>query len=141
MVKNIYYFDTQIWIDHFLKRGPDNIFGEQALKLVLKIIAEDSKIIVSNFTTKEMKDIGLSEVEINSLLSMIKPDHIKHISVTKNQFQEAYRIATQRNIPLGDTIHAILARDHEAILVTRDEKDFGKLKDITVFKEPKDLTL
>lgn len=134
-----YYFDTQIWIDHYLKRGLSGIYGEQALKLILKIIAEDSKVIFSNFNEKEMKDIGLSEIEINSLLSMIKPDHIKRVSVTKFQFEEARRLAKQRDVPLGDTIHAILARDHGVALISRDEKDFRKLKDITDFREPKDL--
>lgn len=86
-----------------------------------------------------MKGIGLSKTEINSLLSMIKPDHIKKVSVTKVQFEEAHRLAKQRNIPLGDSIHAIIARDNDAQMVSRDEKDFRKIKDITEYKEPKDL--
>lgn len=139
MTENFYYFDTQIWIDHYLKRGPDGMYGDYALKLIFKAIAHDSKIIFSNFNEREMKAIGLSVVEIHSLLSMIKPDHIKHVSVTKVQFEEARRIAKQRDVPLGDAIHAILARDYEAILVTRDEKDFRKLKDITRYKEPADV--
>lgn len=139
MTENLYYFDTQIWIDHYLKRGPNGIYGEQALKLILKIITEDAKIIFSNFNEKEMKDVGLSEIEINTLLSMIKPDHIKRVSVTKVQFEEAHRLAKQREVPLGDTIHALLARDNGAILVSRDEKDFRKLKDVTEFRAPKDL--
>lgn len=86
-----------------------------------------------------MKALGLSDMEINSLLSMIKPDHIQRVSVTKVQFEEACRLAKQRDVPFGDVIHAILARDHEAILVSRDEKDFRKLKDVTNFREPKEL--
>jgi predicted nucleic acid-binding protein len=131
-----YLLDTQIWIDHYLERIPH---GEAALKLILKIIAEDSIIIFSNFIEKEMTDIGLSKTEIESLLSMIKPNHIKKVSVTKSQFEEAHRIAKQKNIPLGDSIHAIIARDNEAQLVSRDEKDFRKIKDIAIMKEPKDL--
>ncbi|MBS3123830.1 PIN domain-containing protein [Candidatus Woesearchaeota archaeon] len=131
-----YLLDTQIWIDHYLKREP---FAETALKLILKTIKEDSIIIFSNFNEKEMKDVGLSSDEINSLLSIIKPDHIKRVSVTKSQFEEAKRLARQRDIPLGDTIHALLARDHEAQLVSRDEKDFRKLKDVAIMAEPKDL--
>lgn len=139
MVENLYYFDTQIWMDHYLKRGPDGIYGKQALKLILKVIVNDSKVIFSNFNEKEMKEIGLSETEINSLLAMIKPDYIRRVSVTKVQMKEACRLAKQREVPLGDGIHAVLSRDHEATLVSRDEKDFSKLKDITPFREPKDL--
>ena len=139
MAKNLYLLDTQIWIDHYLERGPDGIYGDQALKLILKIIEDDSKVVFSNFNEKEMKDIGLSQTEINSLLSMIKPDHIKRVSVTKVQFEEAHRLAEQRDIPLGDSIHALIARDNDAQLVSRDEKDFIRIKDITKYKEPKDL--
>ena len=134
-----YYLDTQIWVDHYLKRGPSEIYGRQALKLILKIIADNSKVVFSNFNEKEMRDIGISQVEINSLLSMIKPNHIKRVSVTKDQFEEAHRLSKQRRIPFGDSVHAILARDNDAQMVSRDEKDFSKIKDITEFKEPKDL--
>lgn len=139
MAKNLFLLDTQIWIDHYLERGPSGIYGKQALKLILKIIEDDLKVVFSNFNEKEMKDIGLSQTEINALLSMIKPDHIKRVSVTKVQFEEAYRVAKQRNIPFGDAVHAILARDHDAQMVSRDEKDFRKIKEITEFKEPTDL--
>ncbi len=72
MAENLYYFDTQIWMDHYLKRGPNEIYGEQALALILKIIAEGSKVIFSNFNEKEMKDIGLSETEGRKRLQKIK---------------------------------------------------------------------
>jgi len=47
-----YLLDTQIWIDHYLERVPH---GEAALKLILKIIAEDSIIIFSNFNYNFLK--------------------------------------------------------------------------------------
>ncbi len=42
-------------------------------------------------------------------------------------------------VPFGDAMHAILSRDHEAQLISRDEKDFNKLKDVTIMKKPEDL--
>lgn len=139
MRTDLFLLDTQIWVDHYLKRGPEEIYGEMALKLILKIIADDAKIIFSNFNEKELKHIGLSPAEIEGLLLMIKPDHIKRVSVTKEQFEEAYKIAKQRDVPVGDAIHAIIARDTEAQLISRDEKDFRKLKDVTEYKEPNDV--
>lgn len=126
-------------MDHYLKRGPNGIYGEQALRLILKIINEDSKIIFSNINEKELKSIGLSEAEINSLLSMIKPTHIQKVSITRVQFGEAREFSKRRSVPFGDAIHAVLARDYYAQIVSRDEKDFRKLKDIAEYKEPKDL--
>jgi len=139
MQKKLFLLDTQIWVDHYLERGPEGIYGKQALKLILKVIADDIKILFSNFNERELKGIGLAQTEINSLLSMIKPEHIKRVSVTKSQFVEAHKLAKQRSIPLGDAIHAIIARDYNAQMVSRDEKDFRKLKDITAFKKPEDL--
>lgn len=130
-----YYFDTSIWMDHYLERG-DN--GKFALRLILKIIAEDSIIIFSNFVEKELKSIGISKTEIHAFLQIVKPEHIKIVHVTKEQFEEARKIAKQRSVPLGDVIHAVVARDHQAQLVSRDW-DFEKLKDITKSKKPEDL--
>ena len=135
----IFLLDTQIWIDHYLKRGPNGEWGKVALELILKIIAEDSIVIFSNFNEKEMKNAGLSQNEINSLTSIIKPNHIKRVFVTEEQFREAHKLSRQRDIPQGDCIHAILARDHMAQLVSRDEKDYRKIKYIAHYKEPKDL--
>jgi predicted nucleic acid-binding protein len=131
----LYYFDTSIWLDHYLKREKN---GEVALELILKIIRNDDKILFSNFVEKEMKNLGLSQNEIHSLLRIVKPDHIKKVQVRKDQFTEAVRLAKQRSVPLGDAIHAIIARDHEAQLVSRDW-DFEKLKDITKARIPEDL--
>jgi len=130
-----YYFDTSIWMDHYLERGKN---GESALKLILKIIADDSIIIFSNFVEKELKNLGLSKTEITSFLQIVKPDHIKIAQVTKEEFEEARKLAKQRSIPSGDAIHAVVARDSQAQLVSRDW-DFEKLKDISRAKKPEEL--
>lgn len=138
MADRLFLLDTQIWMDHYLRRGLEGTYGTSALQLILTIIADGSTIIISNFQEKELKAVGLAPTEIISLFSMLKPDHITRVSVTKTQFAEAHRVAKQREVPLGDAIHAIVARDFNAQLVSRDEKDFRKLKDITQFKEPQD---
>ena len=69
---------------------------------------------------------------------MVKPNHLKRVQVTKEQFEEARRLSKQRDVPLGDAIHAVLARDHDAQLVSRDW-DFEKLKDITNVQKPENL--
>ena len=131
-----FYFDTSIWIDIYEKRGYN---GEVAKKLMEKVIKEDSVIVYSDLVVKEFKRIGYSEHEINVILSIAKPGHIRRIHLTKGQLIEAKQLFKQRDVPLGDIFHAILARDHEAQLVSRDEKDFRKLKDVAIMAEPKDL--
>lgn len=132
----VYYFDTSIWLDLAEKRGYK---GEIVKGLLQKIIKENKIILYSDFTLKELKKIGYLENEINKILSAAKPNNFKRIHKTEEQFLEGKRLAKQRNIPLGDAIHAILARDHEALLVSRDP-DFKKLKDIVETKTPEELT-
>lgn len=135
MTENIYYFDTSIWIDIYEKRGDH---GEVAKQLLEKIIIDDDLILYSDVVVVEFKKLGFSDYEINTLLSIAKPDHIRRIHPTKNQFEEAKRLAKQRNVPVRDALHAVLARDGEAQLVSRDW-DFEQLKDITSAKKPEDL--
>ena len=135
MVKK-YYFDTSIWIDIYDKRGYN---GEIALQLMKKIIIENSFVIYSDMNITEFGDVGLSTFEINQMLSIAKPDHIKRVHPTRDQIIEAKRLAKQRNVPRGDALHAVLARDHGAQIVATDMKDFNKLKDVTRMKKPEEL--
>lgn len=129
-----YYLDTSVWIDFHEKRGKN---GEAALKLLTKIIEQDNILVYSDMTVKEFKQIGYSQNEINSILKIAKPDHIKRIHINKEQREEAKKLASQRNIPKADALHAILARDNELQLIARDPH-FKKLKDITNSKIPED---
>src|SRR3989344_5969828 len=135
MTKEQYYFDTSIWIDIYDKRGYN---GDVAMKLMERIIINDDIIVYSDVVVIELKKLGFSEFEINQMLSIAKPDHIKRVHSTANQIQEAGNLSKQRNIPLRDAAHAVLSRDHIAQLVSRDW-DFDKLRDITKTKKPEDL--
>ncbi|MBI4154938.1 PIN domain-containing protein [Candidatus Woesearchaeota archaeon] len=135
MAENLYYFDTSIWIDFYDKRGYN---GEVAKKLLEKIILQDDFVLSSDVVAIELKKLSFSKYEINQIFSIAKPNHVKKIHSTKNQLEEAKRLAKQRNIPLSDALHAILARDNGAQLISRDW-DFEKLKDITSAKKPEDL--
>ena len=63
---------------------------------------------------------------------------IQKIFVTTTQRDEAKKIATERNLPPGDVLHAIIARDNSLIMVTRD-KHFKKLEDITKHYKPEEI--
>lgn len=136
MAENLYYYDTSIWIDIYDKRGHN---GEVARKHLEKVILENSYIIYSETNIVEWKRLGFSDHEIHQMLGIAKPNHLKHIHPLKEQIIEAIRLAKQRNIPKADALQAILARDYGAQMVSRDEKDFHKLKDITISKKPEEL--
>ena len=127
---NKFYLDTSIWLDFYLKRGEN---GEVAKKLINKIIEKDKIIVYSDNILMEFKKLKLHKSEINELLRILKPDNIKRAHITKEQIIEMNKLAKQREIPKKDALHAVLARDHESQLVSRD-KHFKKLKDITTTK-------
>lgn len=129
-----FYFDTSIWLDYYEKRGKN---GEIALKLINKIIEENHVILYSTSIIKELKALGYFLNEINEILSIAKPKNIRLVHVSKVQIEEAEKFASQRNIPRRDAFHAVLARDNEARLITRDYH-FQKLKDITIPRLPED---
>ena len=54
------------------------------------------------------------------------------------QREEAKKIAKERDVPAGDALHAIVARDNDLILVTRD-RHFRKLEDISKHYKPEEL--
>ena len=129
-----YNLDTSILLDAYEKRGEN---GEQAIKLILKLIERNSTIILSDIHIKELKDLGYSLDEINSIFSIFKLAKIKKVHINRKQLEESRRLALQKNIPKGDILHAILSRDNEAIMISRD-KHFEILKFIDT-KTPEDL--
>ncbi len=131
----IYNLDTSIWLDYYEKRDKN---GRNALKLILKIIEDKSIMIYSDLHIKELKNIGYNIEEINILLRIVKPDNLRRVHIGKDQREEATLLAYNRSIPEGDALHAILARDNDALMVSRD-MHFQRLLDIVKTKKPEEL--
>ena len=129
-----YYLDTSILLDVYEKRGYN---GEIALKLILKLIDANAIIIFSDEHIIELKSLGYSLHEINSLLRTFKQIAIEKVHLTKTQIRAAKKLAIQKIIPNGDALHSIIARDFDAIFISRD-KYFENL-DFLIFKKPEEL--
>ena len=133
-----YYFDTSIWLDFFENRNEHNLpKGEWANKLINKIISEDNKIAYSDAVKDEIVDLGYSIGEVENLLEPLNRILI-FVEATKKQFGKAKDLSAKRSVPLFDALHALIARDNKAIMVTRDAH-FKKLKDIIKYKRPEDI--
>jgi hypothetical protein len=65
-------------------------------------------------------------------------DILEKIISSEKQRHEARKISAERNVPKGDALHAIMAGDYSAILVSRD-KHFRQLKDISDYHRPEEL--
>lgn len=130
-----YYLDTSIWIDYYEKRGKN---GKRALKLILKIIKENSIILYSDLHIKELRGLNYDIEQINQIFKIVKPDNLKRVHMSKEQNSEAVELSSRRNIPKGDALHAVLARDNNAIMITRD-KDFNQLRHVAEIRKPEEL--
>jgi predicted nucleic acid-binding protein len=133
-----FYLDTCIWRDYYENRS-DNLrpLGEWALQLINKIIKSEGIIILSTFLIKELRK-EYSIEKLKDMLSAMPKKSILNISYSKNQIKEANNISKKRKIFFGDVLHAILARDNDAILVTRDSH-FLELLDIVEIRKPEEL--
>src|SRR3989344_2092728 len=132
-----FYIDTSIWIDLYENRKgfAGEPLGEYALELFALIKANNSTLAISDLLIRELEGYYYSD-EING---MMKPFEgiIKRITATMEQRKEAKQIANKRKIPPGDVLHALLARDHELLLITRDN-DFRKLEDVSAHHKPEE---
>ncbi|MDD3174945.1 MAG: type II toxin-antitoxin system VapC family toxin [Candidatus Nanoarchaeia archaeon] len=135
---NAYYIDTSIWMDLIeerkgYKNEPLWIF---ATKLFILIKLKQYPLLITTLLMEELST-RYSTSEINGMMTPFKNNLIK-INISEKQKQQAKLIAKERNLPTGDVLHAIVARDNNAILITRD-KHFNQLKDIHPHFKPEDL--
>ena len=136
-MEEYYYFDTSIWLDFFENRDEPN-FPKSiwARKLIRKIIQEEGKIIFSDNNMIEFVENGYLEFEIEEKLNKFG-DLVIHIDSTEKEIGKAKDLAQKRNVPKRDALHALIARDNNAILITIDNH-FKKLTDIAIPHKPKD---
>ena len=133
-----YFLDTCIWIDLYEDRkgyGGDPL-GDFAFKLFFHIKKSGFKIIISDLTIKEL-EMNYSLEEINGLMNPFE-NLLEKVLVDKELVFEAKKLAEQRRIPKGDVLHALIAKKHNFILVTRD-KHFNFLTDIVKYFKPEDI--
>ncbi|MBN1376865.1 PIN domain-containing protein [Candidatus Woesearchaeota archaeon] len=137
MVKR-FYLDTSIWMDIYEDRigYKKEHLGDFALKLFSFIKAENHRIFISDLLIKEL-EMNYSIEEINGMINPYK-ENIQRIISKKEERKEAEIIAKKRKIPKGDVLHAILARNNNLILITRD-KHFKNLNDICQHHKPEDI--
>ena len=116
-----YYIDTCIWRD-FHENRVDKFrpLGEWAFNLFRKIREAKSKVLYSDLILKELS-IAYDEKGIRELFSIVEKEGLlEKVAINAEQVKEAARLKRERNLPFGDVLHAIVARDNGAIMVTRD---------------------
>ena len=130
-----YYLDTSIWLDYYEKRGKN---GEEAVKLILKIMERQRVVCFSDYHTIELKRLNYNLDQIAEMLKIVKPHLLRRIHLQRHHSRISRQLASQRSIPPGDALHALLAKENDATLISRDA-DFEKLKDICETKKPENI--
>ncbi|MFA6089025.1 MAG: PIN domain-containing protein [Candidatus Woesearchaeota archaeon] len=135
-----YYFDTCIWRDYYEDRiGFNNRpLGKYASDLILKILSKGDKILFSDFVVNELSvAFGYEEIkQMFGLLSLL--DILQRVEVTKEEYLKAKILANKRKIPTVDVLHAIVARNNGAIVISQDNH-FLQLKDLVDVRKPEDI--
>lgn len=133
-----YYVDTAIWIDMYDNRKGfrGEPLGAFASRLFATILSRKSTLIITDVLIEELEN----HYSMERINGMMKPFElcIKKVISTKEQRKESRLLAERRGVPMGDALHAILARDNSLTLITRD-KDFRKLTDISQSFKPESL--
>ena len=127
-MKKRFYFDTSIWLDFLEERNESTLPKSYwAKELVKKITLKGDEIIFSDNNMIELVQLGYSEFEIEEIFERINT--IIRVEATEKQLGMAKDLGLKRKIPKRDALHALIARDNHAILITLDH-DFKKLIDI-----------
>jgi len=133
-----YYLDTSIWLDFLEDRNePDLPKSDWATELIKKIIGENGQIIYSDLIVAELAVSNYTRAEINVFFNKLRPI-LRYVEPHARLLGKAKDLAKKRYIPKGDALHALIAREEKAILVTLDHH-FKQLADICKPRKPTDI--
>lgn len=141
MKVNRYFIDTCIWRDFYENRTSksNRPIGKYAADLFMKILNKKYKILFSIALVWELKK-DYDEKEINDMLNILFiNDTLKRVEITRKEYQEAKQLSAERDIPFIDSLNAIQARGHNAVMVSRDEHFIRDLSDIVKSLRPEDI--
>lgn len=133
-----FYLDTSIWLDFFEERNePNRPKSEWAKKLITKIIGKADIIVYSDLILRELENTGYSNFDVENLLFLLE-NNLVFVESTNAEIKRAKDLASKRSVPRKDALHALIARDNNAILVTLD-RHFQSLNDIVKVRKPQEL--
>lgn len=136
-----YYVDTCVWRDHYECRfgHGKRPLGECATQLFMKIMQRRDVVLVSELVVKELR-IAFEMRHIDQMFAILSVMCLlEFVEITSDDKAEASAIAVQHKVAFADALHAVVARNNKAILVTQNKRDFEKLKDIVPYVTPDQL--
>jgi len=133
-----YYFDTSIWLDFLENRNEPNWNkGEQIGILLEKCALEKIRVVYSNIIVQELHENGHPIYLLREPFFALR-FILFFVRASAKQVRRAKDLSAKRQLPWADAVHALIARDLNAILVSRD-KHFEQLRDIVQSRRPEEL--
>lgn len=134
-----YFVDTLVYRDYYENRK-DNLrpLGEWALDFFRFIRENKGEIIYCNMVINELAIRYNSNAIVSILSTIAKFASLVKIEPTFKQKSEAQKLRKERSVPFADALYAVIARDNDAILVSRDNH-FSLLSDIANVRRPEEL--
>jgi len=137
-----FYLDTCIWRDFFEDRF-DGLkpLGEFAFRFLKQCKERKIPIIVSDAVVFELRHY-FSQERVDEVFSHFG-NIIVNVFATPQQFSEANKewVKRGKKLPFDDVLHAVLAKHHKSVLVTRDSHFFDFLTSIVEVEKPEDIIL
>lgn len=136
-----YFLDTCIWRDFYEDRIGffGKPLGDLAAALIIKITKTKNTILFSETLFWELKK-DYSLIEIKNMLNFLFISRVLiKVEITKEEYAEAKILAEKKNVPFVDCLNAVQARNHEAIMISRDKHFFENLSNIVETKKPEDI--
>ncbi|MFH1256970.1 MAG: PIN domain-containing protein [Candidatus Diapherotrites archaeon] len=133
-----FYLDTAIWRDYFEGRS-DGLrpLGEFAFRFLKNCEMFGCRALYSELVVFELRKEYSAE-RIKDAFSFFSA-FLECVSIYPKQYREAKLIAAKRReTHESDALHAILARDNNAVLVTRD-RHFECLNDLIGVLAPEEV--
>ena len=138
----IYCIDTCVWRDFYENRigKCDNPLGKFAGDFFMKILTRRDTIIISKVLEIELKNI-YDENEINEMFNLLFINGvIRNIELSESEFEKARILSRDRNLPLGDCIICVIAKNSQAIVISQDAHFLEDLSDRVEVKRPQDVS-
>ena len=134
-----YYIDSAIWRDlHENRTDKFRPLGDWAFELFRKIRENKEKALYSDLVVDELSKDFDKETITNIVSIMSNEGLLEKVEIKERQIKEAVKLKKNLKIPFGDALHTILAKDNNAIMVTRDHH-FEEVQNIVDIKKPEDL--
>lgn len=134
MKEKRFYLDTCIWRDLLENRQSGFApLGEFAFQFLTNCRKYKCLVFCSEFVLKELEN-DFSKGEVDDLLAPFL-DLLVFVDFIKKQLEESFSIKT--NAHQSDVLHAIIARDNECVLITRD-KHFDFLENLVKVLSPEE---